>query len=234
MPFFVACGSDEDRAQKLVDKAQKSHGVQKLEGDTIRFDFRKYRYWHFRNKSGRFYYERRPARIDSASFRDVLTNEGLTRYRNGKKLPLSSKDSAAYAASLNSVVYFAFLPYRLNDPAVVKSYRGKETIGDSSYHRVRVTFEQEGGGTDHEDVYLYWFREKDHRMDFFAYRYEQEGGGMRFREAYNRRMIQGLLVQDYRNYKADPSTDMEKLDELWEKGELEQVSKIETENVRFP
>jgi hypothetical protein len=121
----------------------------------------------------------------------------------------------------------------LNDQAVIKSYEGKEKVGDSSYHRVRITFRKEGGGEDHEDVFMYWFRESDNRMDLFAYRYYRDGGGVRFREAYDRKRIDGLLVQDYRNFKAPMDTELAKLDELWEKGELEQVSKIETENLKF-
>jgi hypothetical protein len=231
--LLFGCQEGTEQAQEVVEAAQRTHGVRNLEGDTVRFDFRKHRYLHYREPNGSFFYQRRPVRKEDAQYRDVLSNEGFTRYRKGKAVELSAEDSSAYAASLNSVVYFAFLPYRLNDRAVIKSYEGKEKVGDSSYHRVRITFRKEGGGEDHEDVFMYWFREKDHRMDFFAYRYYRDGGGVRFREAYDRKRTDGLLVQDYRNFKAPMDTELAKLDELWQKDRLEQVSKIETENLKF-
>jgi hypothetical protein len=231
--LLIGCQNGKERAKKIVDAAQKTHGVRNLEGDTVRFDFRKHRYLHYREANGSFFYQRRPVRKEDTQYRDLLTNEGFTRYRKGELVDLSAEDSSSYAASLNSVLYFAFLPYRLNDQAVIKSYEGKEKVGDSSYHRVRITFRKEGGGEDHEDVFMYWFRESDNRMDLFAYRYYRDGGGVRFREAYDRKRIDGLLVQDYRNFKAPMDTELAKLDELWEKGELEQVSKIETENLKF-
>ncbi len=229
-----ACKSDADKAQKVVDEALKAHGTEQLEQDSIRFVFRDHRFLHYRKK-GRFRYERWPRETDSADvpYHDVLTNEGFTRYRNGEPVELSAEERSKYKEALNSVVYFAFLPYRLNDPAVIKSYRGKETIKGTPYHRVRVTFQKEGGGKDHEDIFLYWFNVKTKRLDFFAYRYYRDGGGIRFREAYNKRKIGGTLFQDYRNYKAEKSTELERLDELWAKDSLEQVSLIRTEEIEW-
>lgn len=39
-------------------------------------------------------------------------------------------------------------------------------------------------------------------MDFLAYEYNVNGGGVLFREAFNSRMIEGMRFQDYINYGA--------------------------------
>ncbi len=227
--FFPACQKDSDKAQRIIDQALRTHGVDKLEKDSVRFTFRDHRYLHYRD-NGRFHYERWP--LDTGKdYRDVLANDGFTRYRNGEAVDLKKVDSSAYANALNSVIYFAFLPYRLNDPAVIKEYEGMDSIEGKAYERVRVTFQKEGGGADHKDIFMYWFRKKDARMDFLAYRYFREGGGIRFREAFDRRRINGLLIQNYHNHKAPEGTALKELDELWSKGELEKVSEIRTEKV---
>ena len=37
-------------------------------------------------------------------------------------------------------------------------------------------------------------------IDYLAYNYVTDGGGVRFRSAINKRRVNGLLVQDYINY----------------------------------
>jgi hypothetical protein len=69
-------------------------------------------------------------------------------------------------------------------------------------------------------------------MDYLAYNYQVNGGGARFREAYNIRTVEGLRVADYRNYKPVPhSMEVAVFDSLFEAGQMEQVSLIETENL---
>lgn len=230
--FLLACANEGEMAQKAVDQAIEYHGVRTLDRDTVEFVFRDHRYIHAQD-GGEFRYERHPI-PDSIEYRDVLTNEGFRRYRNGELVELPSKDSTVFSESLNSVIYFAFLPYRLNDPAVLKTYQGIDSIQGNSYHQVRISFEAEKGGKDHEDVFLYWFNTEDGRMDFLAYRFFEDGGGVRFREAFDRRRIDGLLVQSYHNFKAPQDVKLRDLDEMWEKGELEKVSEIRTEKVRSP
>ena len=50
---------------------------------------------------------------------DILNNSGFKRLIDGDEVELSAKDSAAYANSVNSVHYFALLPYNLKDDAVL-------------------------------------------------------------------------------------------------------------------
>lgn len=226
-----SCEKGVENAQAIVDRSLKEHGVQELEDDSVRFTFRDHRYLHYQNE-GRFHYERY-ALDSSKEYRDVLNNGGFTRYRNGEAVELKKADSLAYAEAINSVNYFAFLPYRLNDPAAKKEHIGQDTVEGTPYDIVRVTFRKEGGGKDHQDIFIYWFRERDARMDFLAYRYFRDDGGVRFREAFGRRRLEGTLIQHYHNFKASKRTDLKKLAEHWEKEELEKVSEIRTENVKL-
>lgn len=70
-------------------------------------------------------------------------------------------------------------------------------------------------------------------MDYFAYKYETEGGGLRFREAFNPRRIGGILWQDYINYKpSDESIPLEELESMFTAGTLEKLSEVKMENVK--
>lgn len=88
-----------------------------------------------------------------------------------------------YYNSVNSVHYFAYLPQGLNDKAVQKELLGEVVLKGEPYYKVRVTFAQEGGGNDYEDVFIYWFHKQKFTMDYLAYEFHVDGGGMRFREA---------------------------------------------------
>ena len=114
------------------------------------------------------------------------------------------KDSIAnvYANSVNSVHYFANLPYGLNDPAVNKEFLGEVAIKDKEYYKIKVTFDQKGGGKDYEDIYLYWFNKETFKPDYLAYKFYVDGGGIRFRVAYNERYLGGIRFVDYENYEA--------------------------------
>ena len=79
------------------------------------------------------------------------------------------------------------LPFGLNDPAVIKEYLGQKVINQQLYEKVKVTFLQENGGKDFEDVFVYWIHAESKTVDFLAYSYLTDGGGVRFRQAINRR-----------------------------------------------
>ena len=220
-----------DTSTTLINQARTAHGSSVVDSSTIAFDFRGRRYVSQRS-GGRYQYERQWTDTTGTHYRDVLTNDGLYREVNGERVPLSAKDSAAYTGSVNSVLYFALLPYYLNDPAVQAKYLGASVIKGEPYEKLKVTFRAEGGGADHEDEYIYWFHRDRHTMDYLAYNYQVNGGGARFREAYNVRTVGGLRIADYRNYKPVPHTmEVAAFDSLFEAGRMEQLSLIETENV---
>lgn len=226
--MYPSTAQENGTAQKVVDKAIKVQGGKNVEKGAFTFGFRKHTYSYERNK-GQYRYTRTHK---ENGIKDVLTNDGLERFDSGKEVSLSKKDHDAYGNSVNSVIYFAFIPYFLNDAAVNKEYLGEETIKGMDYHKIRVTFEQNGGGKDFDDVYVYWIDKKDHSLDYLAYSFHVNGGGVRFREAYNTRKIGGVVFQDYVNYKHEKETPVESLGALFDKGELKELSKIILENVR--
>lgn len=92
-------------------------------------------------------------------------------------------------------MYFAFLPLWLKDPAVIVEDQGRSVIKGKEYHKIRITFEQEGGGDDFEDVFLYWFDVKDYSMDYLAYKYFTGKGVCGFGKLI---ILAGSMVYSYR------------------------------------
>ncbi len=139
-----------------------------------------------------------------------------------------------YSSSVNSVHYFSVLPYGLNAAAVNKEYLKKVEIKGRTYHKIKVTFNKENGGEDFEDVFVYWFDTEDYKVGYLAYSYnESDGLGLRFREAYNERYIDGVRFVDYNNYKPKKNTiSVIDLDSLFEADRLKLLSKIELEHVK--
>lgn len=218
-------------SQIIVDKAISFHGMENLGDAEFSLNFRDMHYTYSLH-NGMYEYTRTQTDSIDQEVTDVLKNEGLVRYIDGDTVQIEEEKRAAYARSVNSVIYFFRLPYGLNDNAVVKQYQGTTTIKGKEYHEVRVTFEQSGGGEDFDDVFLYWFDTEDYSMDYLAYLYHTDGGGMRFREAINQRRVSGVLIQDYINFKPeDESMDINNISELYENGELEELSRIINEGV---
>ena len=229
--FFLlyACTS-RPSAQSMIDQAIAQHGGDQYESAVIEFDFRG-RHYRAVHDQGLFSYER--SWTDSlGTVHDVLTNEGFTRTINNQPFEVSDEYARRYANSVNGVIYFALLPYRLNDPAVIKTYVGETSVEGEPYHKIQVTFREEKGGEDHEDVFVYWIHQDTFRMDYLAYEYERDGGGSRFRKAYNQREVEGILFADYVNYEGPYPTDtLANFDALYEQGKLKELSHIELENI---
>jgi len=222
-----------DSAIWVTRKAIEVHGGKAFLNSIIEFDFREH---HFKitRKGGSFSYERIGKDSTGNTLRDVLTNANFHRERNGQKLALTEKDSSAFANAVNSVVYFALLPYFLQDRAVKKTLLGKSMIKGEPYYKIAVQFDQAGGGKDFQDKYTYWFHQERFTMDYLAYTYETDEGGARFREAYNIRKVEGIHFADYRNFKPRNATDraLEHFDRAFENGGLEEISTVELKNVK--
>lgn len=212
-----------------MDAAIEAHGGAAYQSFLLEFDFRERHYTAARNKG--IYAYTREFTDSAAKIKDVLDNSGFTRYRNGEIVPLKPRREAAFARSVNSVIYFALLPFGLNDDAVNKEWVRETTIAGEPYDVIRVTFRPAGGGDDHNDIFLYWFHRSKNTMDYVAYSYETDGGGLRFRKAVNPRRAGGILLQDYINYKpADESVALEELESMFVSGQLEKLSEIRLEN----
>lgn len=225
--------TSEDKAQTIIDESIGFHGLHVLDNADFSMTFRGMDYT-YSNEKGRYQYTRTQTDSTGAEVVDILNNMGFGRYINDEEVTLTDERTGAYTRSVNSVIYFFRLPYGLNDEAVNKEYLGETDIKGKAYHEVKVTFEQEGGGEDFDDVFLYWFDKEDYSMDYLAYLYHTDGGGIRFREAINQREVNGVLVQDYINLRPeDENIDIMTIDELYEAGELRKLSEIINENIQI-
>src|SRR5690606_2553980 len=215
-------------AQEIIDKTIETAGGERYKRATITFKFREHLY-KSRRSGGEFQLER--TLEDSVGItRDVLNNTGFKRYLNDSLITVPDSMIVRYSSSVNSVHYFAHLPYGLNDRAVNKEKIGETTILGEPYYKLNITFEQEGGGADHHDEFLYWIHKEKFTIDYLAYKFLINDGGIRFRVAYNPRYIEGIRFVDYENYTIeDFNTELNKLDDLYLKGELIRLSTVETE-----
>ena len=221
------------KADTVVFGAIGAAGQWRLDTATVAFNFRDRSYGLDRH-DGRYVYTRSFADSTGAAVLDVLTNEGFSRTTDGRATRLNEEASAAAREALNSVIYFAFLPRWLADPAARRAYEGLDTLRGRPLHRVRVTFAEDGGGPDFRDAFLYWFDADDGSLDYLAYSYATDGGGVRFRESYNERVAGGITVRDYRNYAPGEgvSIPLSRIGEAWAAGELELLSTVALEEVR--
>lgn len=217
-------------AQDIIDKAIVQAGGERYYSSKIEFDFRDKNYCALRNK-GDFKLERTSVN-NTIVTTDIVSNAYFIRLENEVQVNLPDTTKTKLANSVNSVHYFSVLPYGLNDKAANKTYLKEVTIKGKPYHKIKVTFSQEGGGTDFDDVFIYWIDTNTYHVDYLAYEFHVNGGGLRFREAYNERIVNGIRFVDYNNYKPkDKNAKLYQLDVLFENSRLELLSKIKLENL---
>ena len=228
---YASCDSRTE-AEKIVDKAIEAHGGEAYSNSQIEFDFRDIHYTILKTPD-RFEYIREFS-DSTGNVKDLLNNEGFVRTVNGAKIDtLSEEWIGKYSRSVNSVAYFAYLPYGLNDPSVFKKLLGETEINGEKYNLIKVTFTEEGGGEDFDDEFLYWIGTDDSMVDYMAYSYHTDGGGVRMREVSEVVEVGGIRFQNYLNLKpADESVSVENMQELYESGYLELLSEINLENIR--
>lgn len=220
-----------EQAAQIIEKAQVVHGSELLRNSSFSFQFRKYEYQRY--FEGEEEVAVRRTIKGEEDIQDESRENELRRRVDGKEIILSDSMQNVYKNSINSVFYFFTLPLKLNDDAVIAKYLGEESILGTNYHKIEVTFMEEGGGDDFEDIYVYWFHANDYSLDYFAYQYFTDGGGMRFRTAMNRRKIAGILVQDYVNYAPSENTSVYDLAKSYEAGRLQFISDIVKNNLQI-
>jgi len=218
------------KGAQVIQEAIEAHGGDLYTTAAYTFTFRNNQYTFINREDGYRYEVHYATKYNGAT--DVLENGDFTRTVHGENISLSEKDISSYSQALNSVIYFATLPHKLKDASVCKTYTGETEIDGSSYDVVQIHFTEEGGGQDFDDIYSYWINTDTKRIDYLAYTYSVNGGGVRFRKAYNTREVDGILFQDYINYEAAVGTPLSKLPTLYENRKLKELSRIETENVK--
>lgn len=226
--------SAEKDARVIIEEAVTKAGLANFNDAAATFRFRDKRYRYQRN-NGQFRYERWWSTKDSGEeIRDILTNDGLVRYVNGEVVELTDKQRKGYGNAVNSVIYFAFMPFVLKDAAVIPTYEGRDTIQEEILDRIRVGFTRENGGDDSEDEFLYWFTPNTRQLKYLAYA-EPNGKAPRFRVAHNERVVDGVTVRDYHNY-ATPDKNgprlVKYLADDYDMGRLKLLSEIDLEEVK--
>lgn len=227
--LLISCSQPPD-PQNIVDLALAQSGTDGLDNAKVEFEFRGKEYGLEQNNGS---FEMVRLWKDSIGLiRDEVSNSGFKRQINGSLNDVADSMATKYTNSINSVIYFALLPYRLNDAAVIKEYLGEEKIEGSTYHKIKITFNEEGGGEDHDDEFIYWFDQSTHLIAYLAYSYHTVGGGMRFRKAINPRIINGVRIVDYINYKPKIEVNLEEIGKAFTNQELIELSRIKLENVK--
>ena len=219
-----------EKAQSIVNQAIAYHGGENYQNLALTYTFRDKQY-RIQTKGENYTYFRF-FEEDGKQVEDRLTADDFERSIDGKTVALPDSMVQRYSNSVNSVNYFTLLPYRLNDEAVYKKHIGITDIKGKTYDVVEVTFSEESGGDDFEDQYYYWFDAETRQMDYLAYKFFTDKGGVRFRVAYNMQDVQGVRLQDYENYEAPKETSLSDLPSLYEAGELKLLSTIEIENIQ--
>ncbi|NNF18474.1 MAG: deoxyribose-phosphate aldolase [Flavobacteriaceae bacterium] len=232
--LLFACREEKEKpltAQEIVDQSIENAGGELYDNSFISFHFRDKDYV-LEKQDGRKVMKRILV-TDTAVIVDALRRGEVSREINDSVVALTDSVKSIYSEAINSVHYFTYLPHGLNDKAVNKELIGDIKIGDKEYYKIKVTFDQEGGGQDFEDIFVYWINKETFEPDYLAYQYQVNGGGMRFREAYNPRRVGGIRFVDYNNYKPDStsSPELRKLDSLYLNDQLELLSKIEISQI---
>ena len=147
---------------EIVDLAIKAAGGDVIANSKIEFKFRKH-YYEATRKDGNVTMKKCFDK-DCSGQRDVLINSDFSRFGPSREDPnkvveieIAEDKKARMSGGVNSVHYFSILPYNLKDGAVKKELVGTVELKGEPYYTVKVTFEKEGGGEDHDDEYLYWF-----------------------------------------------------------------------------
>jgi hypothetical protein len=229
--LFASCSAKLSDPNEIIEKSVEAYGFNDLDGVVIQFDFRDKSYGLKRSASNYLY--SRAFQDSSGYIIDSLKNSTeFKRTQNGEVIALEEEWKEKYSNSVNSVLYFFQLPLTLNDPAAIKTLKEVVSFMGNTYYVIEVAFEKENGGKDFEDVFLYWINVENFFIDYFAYSYITDGGGIRFREAIERKRIEEFIFQDYINYK--PPSDKFPLGSmltLFESGKLEELSRIENKNI---
>jgi hypothetical protein len=231
--ILISCKPAEANltAQQIIDKTIVFSGVDKVVNSEITFKFRDIQYAAIR-KNESFKLQRYFIK-DSIAIVDGLTNNGYERLENTKRVEVADSMISRYSNSINSVHYFSVLPYGLNDKAVQKKILESSIIKGKEYYKIEISFSENGGGEDFEDIFIYWIGKENFLIDYLAYSYHTNGGGIRFRVLKEQCVKGGIRFVDYYNYKpTDTEISLLDTDKAFENNELKKVSEIILKDIK--
>ncbi|MCE7996040.1 MAG: hypothetical protein HEP71_28935 [Roseivirga sp.] len=217
----------DDKAQQIVDRAIEAHGGDLYKQARISFTFRGKR--HVVEQSDKAYRYERSFTEDGDKVKDVYENGVFKRTVNSEEVTLTDRQLDRFIEDVNGVSYFAMLPYKLNDAAVIKEFVGEVTVKGKGYDKIKVTFEELGGGHSPDNVFYFWFDQSTGFMEYLGY----NKFGNRFRAPYNIRTVNGIRFADNVNYGGGDFSDddISTYDQHFEAGELKELSRIILEDV---
>lgn len=228
----------DPEALALLDRARIHHGSARLDRAEITFAFRGTPFV-LRRDRGAYRYARTLTDSLGRTVEEVVDNAGPHRFVDGAEVPLDAAEAGRLVTAVNSVAYFALLPAPLADPAVRARLLAPDRVGGQDYDRVEVTFAQDGGGADFDDRYVYWLRQRDGEIGYYAYTYDVTPGdtaraatGTRFREPLGAARVGGVLFQDWRNRSADSLSALEHFGDAFDEGRTFVVSDVVLDSVR--
>lgn len=232
--LLLSCKSskkDQFNVQQIIDASMIASGVYNVSNATICFEFREKAYKASR-KSGVFQLER-TSFLAHDTIQDIVSNSGFKRLINNYPVEISDSLKTIYSNALNSVHYFAVLPFGLNDAAVQKKLLPNVLLNKKTYYKIEVRFNEQGGGSDFEDVFVYWIDAQTYLISYLAYSFHVNGGGLRFRSVKSSQIIKGIRFVDYDNYSpVNEEIALVDLDVAFEKNQLKKISEIILEKVR--
>ena len=231
--FLISCTQVEKAlsAEQIIEKAILFSGADKIGNSEVSFKFRDKEFEAIR-KNGSFQLFRTFTK-DSVSIKEVLTNNGLQRLIDTKVVQVPDSMVSVYSNAINSVHYFSVLPFGLKDKAVRKKLLKATTLKGKEYYKIEVTFSEDGGGEDFEDVFIYWIGKEDFLIDYLAYSYHTNGGGKRFRVLKEACLKNGVRFVDYLNYKPlNSAISLIDIDMEYESNQLKMVSEIILEDIK--
>ena len=158
-------------------------------------------------------------------------NDSVSVSRDGEPLIVLDQARQALRDWATARIYFAFLPYRLDDPTVIQEDLGIEEWEGRRLHKVKITFEP-GSSTDAEDEYLYWFDPETARLEQLAYSFQGRPGGLRFRRLGNYRRVGGILFFDQQNLGVEgPDLSVDQIDAAFVRERMREVSRVEVREI---
>ena len=158
-------------------------------------------------------------------------NDSVSASRDGEPLIVLDQARQALRDWATARIYFAFLPYRLDDPTVIQQDLGIDEWEGRRLHKVKITFEP-GSSTDAEDEYLYWFDPETARLEQFAYSFQGRPGGLRFRRLGNYRRVGGILFFDQENLGVEgDELSVDQIDAAFVRERMREVSRVELSEI---
>ena len=191
--LITSCNSKKSSltAQQVIDNTIAFSGVSKVSNSKITFKFRDILYTAVR-KEGNYTLDR-IFKKDTSTINDIIFNKGYQRFVN--YIPVATIDSLKikYSNAVNSVHYFSVLPLGLNDKAVQKKILPSSKINGKEYYKIEISFSEDGGGEDFQDIFIYWINKDDFLNSLVPMVVEQTPRGERAYDIYSRLLKERII-----------------------------------------